>query len=54
VREVWIRGAAMTRFGNHRERSARDLVEEARSRVAELRAASDALFRRGNGSLKGD
>jgi len=31
---------------------ARDLVEEARSRVAELRAASDALFRRGNGSLK--
>ena len=32
---------------------ARDLVEEARSRVAELRAASDALFRRGNGSVKG-
>ena len=31
---------------------ARDLVEEARSRVAELRAASDALFRRGNGSAK--
>jgi len=32
---------------------ARDLVEEARSRLAELRAASDALFRRGNGSGKG-
>ena len=32
---------------------ARDLVDEARSRVAELRAASDALFRRGNGSPKG-
>ena len=32
---------------------ARDLVEEARSRLAELRAASDALFRRGNGSSKG-
>jgi transposase len=32
---------------------ARDLVEEARSRLAELRAASDALFRRGNGSVKG-
>jgi transposase len=32
---------------------ARDLVEEARSRLAELRAASDALFRRGNGSAKG-
>jgi acetyl-CoA acetyltransferase len=29
VREVWIRGAAMTRFGNHEDRSARDLVEEA-------------------------
>ena len=27
--EVWIRGAAMTRFGKHLERSARDLVEEA-------------------------
>ena len=26
--EVWIRGAAMTRFGRHLERSARDLVEE--------------------------
>jgi transposase len=32
---------------------ARELVEEARSRLAELRAASDALFRRGNGSVKG-
>ncbi len=32
---------------------ARDLVEEARSRLAELRAAGDALFRRGNGSVKG-
>jgi acetyl-CoA acetyltransferase len=29
VNEVWIRGAAMTRFGKHLERSARDLVEEA-------------------------
>jgi transposase len=32
---------------------ARDLVEEARSRLAALREASDALFRRGNGSVKG-
>jgi transposase len=31
---------------------ARGLVEEARSRLAELRAASDVLFRRGNGSVK--
>ena len=29
MREVWIRGAAMTPFGKHRDRSARDLVEEA-------------------------
>ncbi len=29
MNEVWIRGAAMTRFGRHLERSARDLVEEA-------------------------
>src|SRR6266542_5790437 len=29
MNEVWIRGAAMTRFGKHLERSARDLVEEA-------------------------
>jgi acetyl-CoA acetyltransferase len=29
VSQVWIRGAAMTRFGRHLERSARDLVEEA-------------------------
>jgi acetyl-CoA acetyltransferase len=29
VDEVWIRGAAMTHFGKHLERSARDLVEEA-------------------------
>ena len=27
--EVWIRGAAMTHFGKHLDRSARDLVEEA-------------------------
>ena len=27
--EVWIKGAAMTRFGKHLDRSARDLVEEA-------------------------
>jgi acetyl-CoA acetyltransferase len=29
VDEVWIRGAAMTPFGKHLDRSARDLVEEA-------------------------
>jgi acetyl-CoA acetyltransferase len=29
MREVWIRGAAMTRFGKHVGRSARELVEEA-------------------------
>lgn len=29
MNEVWIRGAAMTRFGKHLERTARDLVEEA-------------------------
>jgi acetyl-CoA acetyltransferase len=29
MEEVWIRGAAMTRFGRHLDRSARDLVEEA-------------------------
>src|SRR5262249_45722573 len=29
MREVWIRGAAMTPFGKHSERSARNLVEEA-------------------------
>jgi len=29
MKEVWIRGAAMTRFGRHLDRSARDLVEEA-------------------------
>ena len=29
MREVWIRGAAMTPFGKHVDRSARDLVEEA-------------------------
>jgi acetyl-CoA acetyltransferase len=29
MRDVWIRGAAMTRFGKHVDRSARDLVEEA-------------------------
>jgi len=29
VRDVWIRGAAMTRFGLHPDRSARELVEEA-------------------------
>ena len=28
MREVWIRGAAMTRFGKHVDRTARDLVEE--------------------------
>ncbi len=28
MREVWIRGAAMTRFGKHPDRTARDLVEE--------------------------
>jgi acetyl-CoA acyltransferase len=27
--EVWVRGAAMTPFGKHVDRSARDLVEEA-------------------------
>jgi transposase len=32
---------------------ARDLVEQARARLVELQAASDALFRRGNGSVKG-
>jgi acetyl-CoA acetyltransferase len=29
MREVWIRGAAMTRFGKHVGRTARELVEEA-------------------------
>ena len=29
MREVWIRGAAMTRFGKHVDRTARNLVEEA-------------------------
>jgi len=29
MRNVWIRGAAMTPFGRHADRSARDLVEEA-------------------------
>jgi acetyl-CoA acetyltransferase len=29
MNEVWIRGAAMTRFGRHLDRSARELVEEA-------------------------
>ncbi|HKF76818.1 MAG TPA: thiolase family protein [Candidatus Dormibacteraeota bacterium] len=29
MNEVWIRGAAMTRFGKHLDRTARDLVEEA-------------------------
>src|SRR5215471_11274615 len=29
MREVWIRGAAMTRFGKHVDRTARELVEEA-------------------------
>jgi acetyl-CoA acyltransferase len=28
MREVWIRGAAMTQFGKHVDRTARDLVEE--------------------------
>src|SRR5215472_6641651 len=31
MREVWIRGAAMTRFGKHPDRTGRDLVEEALS-----------------------
>jgi acetyl-CoA acetyltransferase len=29
MREVWIRGAAMTRFGKHPDKSGRELVEEA-------------------------
>ncbi|HEY7200711.1 MAG TPA: thiolase family protein [Candidatus Dormibacteraeota bacterium] len=29
MRDVWIRGAAMTKFGLHPDRTARDLVEEA-------------------------
>jgi acetyl-CoA acetyltransferase len=29
MRDVWIRGAAMTRFGRHADRTARSLVEEA-------------------------
>ncbi|HSR22828.1 MAG TPA: beta-ketoacyl synthase N-terminal-like domain-containing protein [Candidatus Eisenbacteria bacterium] len=29
MRDVWIRGAGMTRFGRHLERSGRELVEEA-------------------------
>jgi acetyl-CoA acetyltransferase len=29
MRDVWIRGAAMTPFGKHLDRSARDLVEQA-------------------------
>jgi acetyl-CoA acetyltransferase len=28
MRDVWIRGAAMTRFGNHASRTGRELVEE--------------------------
>jgi acetyl-CoA acetyltransferase len=28
MREAWIRGAAMTRFGKHADRTARDMVEE--------------------------
>lgn len=33
MREVWIRGAAMTKFGRHLDRTARDLVEEAVARA---------------------
>src|SRR3981081_3313942 len=29
MRDVWIRGAAMTQFGRHLDRSARDLAEAA-------------------------
>ena len=29
MRDVWIRGVGMTRFGRHLARSARDLAEEA-------------------------
>ena len=46
MREVWIRGAAMTPFGKHSDRSARDLVEEAVAgalRDAEV-AARDVQF----------
>src|SRR5258708_22260257 len=39
MRDVWIRGAAMTRFGRHLDRSARSLAEEAvRSVFADLYA----------------
>jgi acetyl-CoA acetyltransferase len=46
MRDVWIRGAAMTPFGKHNDRSARDLVEEAVAGAlsdAEV-AASDVQF----------
>ena len=46
MRDVWIRGAAMTPFGKHLDRSARDLVEQAVAdalRDAELRP-SDVQF----------
>src|SRR5215831_11478191 len=42
MRDVWIRGATMTPFGKHVDRSARDLVEEAVTgalKDAELRPA---------------
>jgi acetyl-CoA acetyltransferase len=42
MRDVWVQGAAMTRFGEHAGRSARDLVEEAVAgalRDAEIEAA---------------
>src|SRR5215471_21360677 len=35
MRDVWIRGAAMTPFGKHPERSGRDLVEQALSAALE-------------------
>src|SRR5215467_12143407 len=41
MRDVWISGAAMTPFGRHSERTAREMVEEvltAALREAELRA----------------
>lgn len=51
MREVWIRGAAMTPFGKHVDRSARDLVEEAVSGAlsdAELQVADVQFVYVGN------
>lgn len=51
MRDVWIRGAAMTPFGKHIDRSARDMVEQAVSgalRDAELQACDVQFVYVGN------